>query len=656
MKKVIRQKTLLGSMLGMTLLADLTHAHQFSTTDLRDMAMTSSSLQTIAIQVNAPLSIQDKEKIYAGGAESIVYVGDLNYYIYGDISGMGSLFDSIDKIVDVKAIVAKDKVSADVEEEIQALEELGSTTRQEFNILLLQDLSKEELEAYFDRAGIVVSVSHVTEGLKSAKIRMDLKDYDKVKALPLIQYMDKSHHVSLWAKSTRNAKSITYENIAPLWSDAYHLHGEGIRVAVVDGGFVRKTHQEFVEAGTSRVHLKGSGGDFADHATHVAGTIGADGDDAKAHGVANRSSLYSYTYLENSFADSVLNIYRNDGILLSNHSYGYSEASKLGEYDSEAAKQDRAISGNPFLNIFEAAGNDGEDSSYPTFGKIKGPGNSKNILTIGALNANASGVARFSSNGPTRDGRIKPELCARGESVYSTGSGADDDYFWMNGTSMATPSVTGIGVLAEQAYRKVSGGYDIRHDILKACMINAAIDKGRKGPDFDAGFGMVNALGTIDTINSLMSSKPLLFADSIRHGESKRIEFKMPTSGSFKATISWIDPEASPSAQKALVNDLDMWLENRDGKKFYPYTLDAAHPLDVAVSNKPNHVDNNEQIEVKYLPAGSYTLVIKGTLVVTEKQEFAVASNVSISKESHLDVLQPSKLHNFAKVIQQAIY
>ncbi len=652
------KRKIAGSILGLSMLTDLAQAHHFTKTELTILNdSTSANFQSIMIRTSLPLVASEKEMLYTNGIESIVYAGDMSYYIYGDTSNLQNVLDSINKIKEISAILPSSKVSNALQDNESALNSLSDGAPMRFNILLLKEMSKEALEDYFQEAGISATIYNVTPILKSAKIRISAADYEKVKNLSLIHYMDRSHTLGISeTKTSRNLKSANYANITDLWSDSYHLNGQGMSVAVVDGGLVRNTHREFVEAGSSSVVLDNSGASFADHATHVAGTIIADGDDSKARGVANEATLYSYTFLDSAFADMTMKIYQEDGVLISNHSYGYSDKTKLGEYDSEAAKQDRAVQGNPFLNIFEAAGNDGEDSAYPAYGKIKGPGNSKNILTIGALNINASGVANFSSNGPTRDGRIKPELCTRGESVYSTGASSDVDYFWMSGTSMATPSATGIGVLASQAYKKVSGGYDIRHDILKACMINTAVDKGRVGPDFDTGFGMIDAKATIDTINTLSTTKPLVYSDSVSNQESKRLSFTMKERGLFKATISWVDPEASPSSTKALVNDIDMWLENSSGKKFYPFTLDAHNPTALAVATKQNHVDNNEQIEVKNLPAGSYNLVINGGLIITKSQEFAVASNVSISKESNLATMQASQLHNFAKVIQGAIY
>jgi subtilisin family serine protease len=649
------KKRIVSSFIGLSLLADLAQAHQFYTTDISEA--NDSSFKTMMIKASAPLTALEKEKIYRAGIESIVYAGELQYYIYGDTRDIEQHLKEIVKIEGISAVLPSSKVSKVDEEDSGVLGSLGIDGPLNLNILLIKEMSKEAIEAYFQKAGIEARVYNVTPSLKSAKIKISAKDYEKIKALPLIHYIDKSHTLGVReVKSSRNLQSASYENIPTLWSSAYHLNGEGMSVAVVDGGLVRNTHQEFVSGGVSSVILEDTISSFADHATHVAGTLIADGDNEKARGVANQATLYSYTFLDSAFADVTVKIYQHDGVLFSNHSYGYSDMTKLGEYDSEAAKQDRAVESNPFLNIFEAAGNDGENPNYPAYGKIKGPGNSKNILTIGALNINASGVARFSSNGPTRDGRIKPELCARGESVYSTGASSDDAYFWMGGTSMATPSATGIGLLVAQAYKRVSGGYDIRHDILKACMINSAIDKGRKGPDFDSGFGLIDAEATVETINSLSTTKPRIYADSVAHKDQKVLPFEMEKAGHFKATISWIDPEASPSSNKALVNDIDMWLESEEGKRYYPYTLDATNPTALAVKNRANHVDNNEQIEVENLPAGSYKLVINGSLIVSDRQEFAIASNVSISSESHLDTLQPSQLHNFAKVIQEAIY
>ncbi len=352
------------------------------------------------------------------------------------------------------------------------------------------------------------------------------------------------------------------------------------------------------------------------------------------------------------FSEAVLELYKSDDVLISNHSYGYSQKDRLAEYDSVAATQDLTVVNNPYLNIFEAAGNDGVDSSYGDYGIIKGPGNSKNIFTIGALSINSKNIAELSSTGPVNDGRIKPDLCTRGEYITSTTDESNSGYAMMSGTSMASPSATGVGVLATQAYRRVTGGDDIRHDVLKSILVNTAEDIENPGPDYKAGFGMINAKAAVDVINTLGQVESLIHSGSVKHAEGIVYTFDISESGDFKTTLSWVDPQANPSSAITLVNDIDMLLENVDtGVKYYPYTLDKNNPNKKAVQTKANHVDNIEQIEVKNMPAGTYKLAVNGTTITTKRQEFCLVSNQGVFKTSNISTLAPSEIQNFARKI-----
>ncbi len=605
--------------------------------------------KSIKIKVSEPLSKMQKRELREMGVKNIVYVGDMNYYLYGDATKIDRYVATHKNISLLKSDLEDERVDSSIYKSDATLGELEVVTYLKLTLLFLDEMSDSEIESYLNSSGIEADLLSNNMELKSANIRIESGDLEKLRKLDKILYIQKA--VSIGAK---NARTRSYEGADSISKGAYNLNAKGMRVAVVDGGLVRATHQEFMSGGKSRVHDIGDY-DYADHATHVAGTIAAQGVDAKAKGMATGSEIYSFSFYDGAFADKAIDIYNHYDILFSNHSYGYNEKKKLATYDVEAAKQDRAVYQNPFLNIFQAAGNDGIDESYPAYGKIKGPANSKNILTIGALNINANARARFSSNGPVKDGRIKPDLCVRGEGIYSTAAQSDSDYIWMNGTSMATPAATGMGVLVSEAYKRVSGGYDIRHDILKAALINAAKDRGRRGPDYDTGFGMIDVKGAVDEINSINSTSPLIHIDTISYKESRSYNFSITHSRKFKATICWVDPSASPSSSSSLVNDLDMVLVSSSGKRYYPYTLNPANPTEFAHKDRENHVDNIEQIEVDNLPAGDYRLVVKGGVVVTSKQDFAIASNVSISKKSNIIELQPSQLQNFAKVIQASI-
>ncbi len=607
--------------------------------------------KAIIIKFDKPLDAKIKEKFFREGVSSIIYAGELSYYFYAKESVLNKLdFENY-------GFLEKTDMRSEYRVKDGGIATFDSSAYQSFNVLFLVELSKSEIESYLLENFVDAIVLKSLPSLREAKLKVAASDVEKLKQLPIIQYMDKS--LSLVTvngkKETRNKTTANNLNLTTLWSNSYNLNGENMDIGVVDGGNVLATHQEFNEDGIRRV-INRSNSDVNSHSTHVAGTIAADGDKSRARGMANKSVIYSYGFSEVAFAESILKLYRKDGVLLSNHSYGYSDKIRLGEYDSDAASQDAAVSNNPFLNVFQAAGNDGDVSGYADFGIIKGPGNSKNIFTIGALNINSTSVASLSSAGPVNDGRIKPDLVARGEYINSTSSNSDDSYATMSGTSMATPAATGAAALIMQQYKRTTGRYDIRHDLLKSIMINTAVDKGTVGPDYKAGFGMIDAKAAVDVVKAIKNRNSLVSTDTLSNNTKNRYSFQVTQNTPFKTTISWVDQAANPANSATLVNDLDMILINSDsGKIYYPYTLDKNNPDTKAVTDKPNRVDNIEQIEISNLPKGNYELQITGHQIISPSQDFAIASNIEIFQNSNIGMLRASKLRNFAKVIDRGI-
>jgi subtilisin family serine protease len=609
-----------------------------------------SGYKTIIVKFDTPLSQEAKERMYSNGVNSIVYAGDLSYYFYAK----SSLLDSLD--FTAFGFVGKtDMVSEYRMKEEGGLSTLNMGDYQNVNILFLSELSFYEVAQYFEDNGVDATVIKALPSLREAQVEVASNDIEKLKKLPLIQYIDRSQKMKVvhGEKVDRNAVTAKNISVLSLWGNSYNLNGENMSIGVVDGGVVRSTHQEFTLNGVSRI-INRTNTDTNFHATHVAGTIAAEGDKDGVRGMASKATVFSYGFSDVAFAEAFLKLYSSDGVLLSNHSYGYSDKIRLGEYDSDAATQDRAVSNNPFLNVFEAAGNDGEVSGYADYGIIKGPGNSKNIFTIGALNTTSSNVATLSSTGPVNDGRIKPDLCVRGEYINSTTDESDSSYARMSGTSMATPAATGAAALIMQQYKRTTGGYDMRHDVLKSIMVNTAVDKENHGPDYKVGFGMIDARAAVDSVKTIGTSGSLVGIGKLSHNGQKVFDFRH-NGGSFKTTLSWVDVEANPSSSVTLVNDLDMVLVNSSGTKYYPYTLDKNNPSAVAKTNKVNRVDNIEQIEVSNLPQGNYQLIIKGYKVISNSQEFAVASNVALFGTNSIETLRASQLKNFAKIIHDGI-
>ncbi len=107
------------------------------------------------------------------------------------------------------------------------------------------------------------------------------------------------------------------------------------------------------------------------------------------------------------------------------------------------------------ISMLIAAGN----SAGP--GTIGTPGSAEDVITVGALNKNTA-IAEYSSEGPTEEARVKPNIAFVGSDVMSTQHNSGDGYVAFSGTSMATPGVAGTVALMLQANPDLSP-FDVRN-------------------------------------------------------------------------------------------------------------------------------------------------------------------------------------------------
>jgi len=105
--------------------------------------------------------------------------------------------------------------------------------------------------------------------------------------------------------------------------------------------------------------------------------------------------------------------------------------------------------------LFIAAGNSAVS------GQIGTPGSAEDVITVGALDKDTS-IAVYSSQGPTEEGRIKPNIAFVGSSVMAPDYNTGDGYTSKSGTSMATPGAAGLAALMYQANPDLSP-FDIRN-------------------------------------------------------------------------------------------------------------------------------------------------------------------------------------------------
>ncbi len=249
----------------------------------------------------------------------------------------------------------------------------------------------------------------------------------------------------------------------------------------------------------------------------------------------------------------------------------------------------------------------------------------KNVISVGAVDANLN-IASFSSRGPAKDGRVKPELVARGIGVLS--SVPTDSYSTANGTSMSAPAVTGIVALLTEQWRRSHPGTDPTPTQLKALLIAGADDLGNRGPDYTYGFGLVDARGSVDLIRD-----DRVHTLTLAQSNTREVPFVVDEPSSVRVVLNWSDPAipylgGEDIAAKALVNDLDVKVIDPAGNTILPWTLNKDDVNALAVRGV-NTVDPTEMIDIVGAMPGVYRVIVRGTNVVQGPQTAVVVTSVT---------------------------
>lgn len=431
--------------------------------------------------------------------------------------------------------------------------------------------------------------------------------------------------------STYNAGSAVTSRVNKINSGGslgLNLNGQGMIAGVWDGGAVLATHQDL----TGRVVIKDGVLGTADHPTHVTGTIiGSGGGNANAKGMAYQATAWTNDW-NNDEAEVVNQI--SQGLLLSNHSYGL-VANQVplyyfGAYIQDSKNWDNIMFNAPYYLMVVAAGNDRNNNpaSNPTkngYDLLTGHTTSKNGIVVGAVNqvsnytsASSVTMSAFSNFGPTDDGRIKPDIVTKGVSVTSTLSSANNAYGSMNGTSMASPGVTGTLLLLQQHYNNVNNNY-MKAATLKALAIHTADEAGlSEGPDYSYGWGLINAerAATVISGNGINSQ---ISEYKLTNNQPFTTTVTATGTEPLMATISWTDPSGNVNtgtvdlATPVLVNDLDIRI-TQNTNTYLPWKLNPATPT-AAATRGDNLVDPLEKVAINN-PSGAYTITVtnKGSL------------------------------------------
>ncbi len=479
----------------------------------------------------------------------------------------------------------------------------------------------------------------------------------------------------IYTSTDNNLISAKTTHTNKLWQNGLNLSGASTnmkgKIAIWDGGIAMNTHIEL----NGRIINKDASSQI-NHSTHVAGTMIAKGINPNAKGMAfGVEELNSYDF--NSHLSEMTSASAN--LLISNHSYGViagwnqtlsgdwefwgnpgeNEDYKFGIYNEECQMFDSIAYNAPQYLIVKSAGNN-RDKNGPTVGQpykrfdgngtmisagnrpigisnndsfdvIPTYGVAKNILTVGAIEGIANGIATnqnikigsFSSWGPTDDGRIKPDVVANGVDVLSCVANNTTTYEMYNGTSMAAPNVSGSLFLLQELYSQKNNGNFMKAATLKALAIHTTTEAGDSpGPDYKYGWGLLNVEKAAQVINTVSGGETKIIETTLNNGNTYTLNIFASGNEKLSATLVWADPVASPTTTNLLnnptlklIHDLDIRII-KNNNTYFPWILNPAFPNNPA-GKGDNFRDNVERINIDdVLPGQSYTIQIthKGNL------------------------------------------
>jgi subtilisin-like proprotein convertase family protein len=310
----------------------------------------------------------------------------------------------------------------------------------------------------------------------------------------------------------RSTDQLTQINLIALHEAGYT--GQGVIVGVLDTGF-RRDHDVFNQPGTEiqviaeydfvdgdpdTSNQPGDPSSQHDHGTKILGTLGSYYPGELVGGAYGASFALAktedttgeYPAEEDNYVAG-LEFLEANGVDMTTSSLGYIDWYTQADLDGETAVTTIAINtASEFgVHTVTAAGNEYHDTN-PATSSIIAPADAFFVITAGAVTSSGE-ISSFSSDGPTADGRVKPELLALGSGTSTISSSSTTGFTTASGTSLSTPLIAAAVACLIEAHPDWTVQV-MREELFK----NADYDIGGFGfdPLYIRGYGIVDAMAT----------------------------------------------------------------------------------------------------------------------------------------------------------------
>lgn len=355
------------------------------------------------------------------------------------------------------------------------------------------------------------------------------------------------------------------------------ISGRGVLVGVLDTGFRWKTHDalknrtviaeyDFIQKDSSTANGAGDSGSQDSHGTSCMSLIGGYKDGAlvssafNAHFILGKTEYVpSETNVEEDNWVTALEWMESMGVDVVSSSLGYKDFdagqrsyvyADMNGHTAPTSLAATAAARNGVV-VVNAMGNEGTGLNPPS---ITTPADADSIISVGAVTS-AGSVASFSSNGPTSDGRMKPDVSNQGVSVYAALPGGTITGSF-GGTSAATPLTAGAVAMLLSARPELTP-IQVR-TALRSTASHA------NAPDNITGWGIVN------TYNALLYHGMVIGTDPV-----------VTVNGGTTITV-----DIYVVSKKVIAKDsVKAYYTVTDGTSFIPLTMALTETLDAATNS-----------------------------------------------------------------------